>query len=99
MKVDGLYFSFADDIALIMLNIERTERMFAVRQCLWEDQLETELIETMFMSSGCIPDASFMLIGTNISECSSYVHLVQHDERSNYWTGRNETRWMRSIQE
>ncbi|XGW34769.1 hypothetical protein V3C99_018637 [Haemonchus contortus] len=29
----------------------------------------------MFMRNGLVPDAPFMLNGTNISECSSYVYL------------------------
>ncbi|KAK6732090.1 hypothetical protein RB195_016456 [Necator americanus] len=31
----------------------------------------------MFMRNGWVSDASFMLNGTNISECTSYVYLGQ----------------------
>ncbi|XGW23088.1 hypothetical protein V3C99_005377 [Haemonchus contortus] len=31
----------------------------------------------MFMKNGLVPDASFLLNGKNISECSSYVYLCR----------------------
>ncbi|KAK6739655.1 hypothetical protein RB195_008260 [Necator americanus] len=37
--------------------------------------LQLNLQKTMFMRNGCVSDAPFMLNGTNISECTSYVYL------------------------
>ncbi|EYC45285.1 hypothetical protein Y032_0433g1383 [Ancylostoma ceylanicum] len=37
--------------------------------------LQLNLTKTMFMRNGWVPDASFPLKGTTISECSSYEYL------------------------
>ncbi|EPB77452.1 hypothetical protein ANCCEY_03435 [Ancylostoma ceylanicum] len=37
--------------------------------------LQLNLTKTMFMRNGWVPNASFSLKGTTISECSSYVYL------------------------
>ncbi|WKY15670.1 hypothetical protein Q1695_000842 [Nippostrongylus brasiliensis] len=37
--------------------------------------LQLNLTKTMFMKNGYVPDAPFLLNGTDISECSSYVYL------------------------
>ncbi|VDP45699.1 unnamed protein product [Heligmosomoides polygyrus] len=38
--------------------------------------LQLNLTKTMFMRNGRVSDAPFSLNGTNISECSRYVHLT-----------------------
>nr|CDJ89608.1 RNA-directed DNA polymerase (reverse transcriptase) domain containing protein [Haemonchus contortus] len=45
-----------------------------VRQCLWKDRLGNE--DDVY-KNGLVLDAPFTLNGTNISECSSYVSLVE----------------------
>ncbi|EPB73642.1 hypothetical protein ANCCEY_07255 [Ancylostoma ceylanicum] len=37
--------------------------------------LQLNLTKTMFTRNGWVPDAPFLLNGTTISECSSYVYL------------------------
>uniref|UniRef100_W6NAJ7 RNA-directed DNA polymerase (Reverse transcriptase) domain containing protein n=1 Tax=Haemonchus contortus TaxID=6289 RepID=W6NAJ7_HAECO len=79
VKVDGRYLHhlrFADDIALITPNIEQAEQMLAeFDNACGKIGLRLNLTKTMFMRNGWVSDASFMLNGTNISECSSYVYL------------------------
>uniref|UniRef100_A0A7I4XYX2 Reverse transcriptase domain-containing protein n=1 Tax=Haemonchus contortus TaxID=6289 RepID=A0A7I4XYX2_HAECO len=79
VKVDGRYLHhlrFADDIVLITPNIEQAEQMLAeFDNACGKIGLRLNLTKTMFMRNGLVPDAPFMLNGTNISECSSYVYL------------------------
>uniref|UniRef100_A0A0N4WIE1 Reverse transcriptase domain-containing protein n=1 Tax=Haemonchus placei TaxID=6290 RepID=A0A0N4WIE1_HAEPC len=76
VKVQGRYLDhcFADDIVLITSIIEQAERMLAeFDNACGKIGLRLDLMKTMFMKNGLVPDAIFMLNGTNISECSSYV--------------------------
>uniref|UniRef100_A0A7I4Z2I0 Reverse transcriptase domain-containing protein n=1 Tax=Haemonchus contortus TaxID=6289 RepID=A0A7I4Z2I0_HAECO len=79
VKVDGRYLHhlrFADDIVLITPNIEQAEQMLAeFDNACGKIGLRLNLTKTMFMKNGLVPDAPFILNGTNISECSSYVYL------------------------
>ncbi|VDP58771.1 unnamed protein product, partial [Heligmosomoides polygyrus] len=50
---------------------------------MWERRLQLNLTKTMFMRNGQVSDAPFALNGTNISECSSYVHLGREDNMAN----------------
>ncbi|KAK6767035.1 hypothetical protein RB195_026540 [Necator americanus] len=79
VKVDGRqlhHLRFADDIVLITPSISQPERMLTEFDetcgCIG---LQPNLQKTMFMRNGCVSDAPFTLKGTNISECTSYVHL------------------------
>nr|CDJ81260.1 RNA-directed DNA polymerase (reverse transcriptase) domain containing protein [Haemonchus contortus] len=79
VKVDGRYLHhlrFADDIVLIIPNIEQAEQMLAeFDNACGKIGLRLNLTKTMFTRNGLVPDAPFMLNGTNISQCSSYVYL------------------------
>ncbi|EYC43837.1 hypothetical protein Y032_0479g2215 [Ancylostoma ceylanicum] len=70
------HLRFADDIVLITPSINEAKRMLAV----FDDSrgkigLRLNLTKTMFMRNGWVPDAPFLLNGTTISKCSSYVYL------------------------
>ncbi|VDL84877.1 unnamed protein product [Nippostrongylus brasiliensis] len=45
--------------------------------------LQLNLTKSMFMRNGYVSDAPFLLIGTNISECSSYVYLGREVNMTN----------------
>ncbi|KAK6737296.1 hypothetical protein RB195_019782 [Necator americanus] len=79
VKVDGRqlhHLRSADDILLITPSISQAERMLTEFDktcgCIG---LQLNLQKTMFMRNGWVSDAPFTLNGTNISECTSYVHL------------------------
>nr|CDJ93811.1 endonuclease-reverse transcriptase [Haemonchus contortus] len=78
VKVDDRYlhyFRFADFV-LITPKIEQAERMLAeFDNACGKIGLRLNVAKSMFMRNGLVPDAPFMLGGTNISECSSYVYL------------------------
>ncbi|EYC37466.1 hypothetical protein Y032_0788g2357 [Ancylostoma ceylanicum] len=70
------HLRFADDIVLITPNTSQAERMLAgFDDACGKIGLQLNLSKTMFMRNGWVPDASFSLSGTTISECSSYVYL------------------------
>ncbi|VDP39378.1 unnamed protein product [Heligmosomoides polygyrus] len=46
-------------------------------------ELQLNLTKTMFMRNGRVSDVSSSLNGTNIFECSRYVHLGRHFNMSN----------------
>ncbi|KAK6762529.1 hypothetical protein RB195_023304 [Necator americanus] len=66
-----------DDIVLITSRINEAERMLInfdeACGCIG---LELNLQKTMFMRNAWVSDTLFALNGTNISECTSYVHLA-----------------------
>ncbi|VDM64728.1 unnamed protein product [Angiostrongylus costaricensis] len=70
------HLRFADDIVLVIPNINQAERMLAYfdKAC-GKISLRLNLTKTMFIRNGLVSYALFMLNGTNISECSSYVFL------------------------
>ncbi|KAE9415817.1 hypothetical protein Angca_008245, partial [Angiostrongylus cantonensis] len=79
VKIDGRqlhHLCFANDIALITPNISPVEFTFAVfdKAC-GKIGLRLNLTNTMFMKNGLVSFALFTFIGTNISECSSYIYL------------------------
>ncbi|KAK6758778.1 hypothetical protein RB195_016168 [Necator americanus] len=80
-KVDGrqLYLlRFADDIVLTTPSISQAEGMLTEFDetcgCIG---FQLNLNKTMFIRKGWVSDAPFTLSGTNISECTSNVHLSQ----------------------
>nr|CDJ97522.1 RNA-directed DNA polymerase (reverse transcriptase) domain containing protein [Haemonchus contortus] len=77
--VDGCHIHhlrLADDIVLITSHIEQTKGMLAEFDNACEKiDLRINSTKTMLMKNGLVPDVPFMLNGTNISECSSYVYL------------------------
>lgn len=79
VKVDGRqlhHLRFADDIVLITPDISQAERMLTeFDDVCGRIGLQLNLKKTMFMKNGWVPDAPFMLKGTSITECSSYVYL------------------------
>ena len=79
VKVDGRqlhHLRFADDIVLITPSITQAEQMLAqFDEVCGKIGLRLNLTKTMFMRNGRVPDAPFMLNGTNITECSSYTYL------------------------
>uniref|UniRef100_A0A0K0DH51 Reverse transcriptase domain-containing protein n=1 Tax=Angiostrongylus cantonensis TaxID=6313 RepID=A0A0K0DH51_ANGCA len=79
VKIDGRqlhHLRFADEIALITTNISQAERMLAdFDKACGKISLLLNLTETMFTKNGLVSFAHFMLNGTNIFECSSYVYL------------------------
>ncbi|EYC33321.1 hypothetical protein Y032_0002g722 [Ancylostoma ceylanicum] len=107
VRVDGRllhHLRFADDVVLITPSISQAERMLAdFDDACGKIGLQLNLTKTMFMRNGWVPDASFSLNGTTISECSSYVHISgsgsQHDERPRSRTGQEEASGLGSIQE
>ncbi|KAK6764116.1 hypothetical protein RB195_024441 [Necator americanus] len=87
VKVDGRqlhHLRFADDIVLITPSISQAERMLIEFDetcgCI---SLQLNLQKTMFMRNGWVWDAPFTLIGANISECTSYVHLGREMDMKN----------------
>ncbi|VDO52821.1 unnamed protein product [Heligmosomoides polygyrus] len=50
---------------------------------MWECWMQLNLTKTMFMRKGQVSDAPFLLNGTNISECSSYVYLGREVNMAN----------------
>uniref|UniRef100_A0A7I4YVS2 Reverse transcriptase domain-containing protein n=1 Tax=Haemonchus contortus TaxID=6289 RepID=A0A7I4YVS2_HAECO len=65
-----------DDIVLITPNIEQAEQMLAeFDNACGKIGLRLNLMKTMFMKNGLVPDAPLTLNGTNVSECSSYAYL------------------------
>uniref|UniRef100_A0A0K0D6K9 Reverse transcriptase domain-containing protein n=1 Tax=Angiostrongylus cantonensis TaxID=6313 RepID=A0A0K0D6K9_ANGCA len=78
-KIDGRqlhHFHFADDIVLMTPNISQAERILAEFDKAWEKiGLCLNLTKTMFMSSGLVSYPPFMLNGTKISDCFSYLYL------------------------
>ncbi|KAK6757773.1 hypothetical protein RB195_015535 [Necator americanus] len=76
LKLDGRYLRhlrFADDIVLIITRINQAERMLAeFDETCGRIGLRLTLDKTR---NGWVFDASFMLNGTNMSECSSYAYL------------------------
>ncbi|XGW04056.1 hypothetical protein V3C99_015306, partial [Haemonchus contortus] len=77
VKVDGRclhHLRFADDIVLITPNIEQAKQILAEFDS-GRIGLRLNLMKTMFMKNGLVPDAPFTQNGMNISECSSYGHL------------------------
>uniref|UniRef100_A0A0K0CZK2 Reverse transcriptase domain-containing protein n=1 Tax=Angiostrongylus cantonensis TaxID=6313 RepID=A0A0K0CZK2_ANGCA len=81
VKIEGRQLHllrFADDIILRTPNIRQTERMLAdFDKACGKIGLRLNLIKTMFMRNGLVSYVLFPLNGTNIFECSSYVHLGQ----------------------
>ncbi|KAE9412688.1 hypothetical protein Angca_008687, partial [Angiostrongylus cantonensis] len=79
VKIDGRqihHLRFADDIVLITPDISQAERMLAdFDKACGKIGLRLNLKKTMFTKNGLVSFASFMLNGTNISECASYVCL------------------------
>nr|CDJ86977.1 uncharacterized protein LOC764941 [Haemonchus contortus] len=60
---------FADDIVLITPNVEQAEQMLAeFDNACGKIGLRLNITKTMFMRNGLVPDAPFMLNGTNIPE-------------------------------
>lgn len=87
VKVDGRYLHhlcFADDIVLITPSISQAERMLTdFDHACSRIGLQLNLTKTMFMKNGLVSDAPFMLNGTNITECSSYVYLGREVNMAN----------------
>ncbi|KAE9420705.1 hypothetical protein Angca_006400, partial [Angiostrongylus cantonensis] len=79
VKIDGRKIHplrFADDIVLITPDISQAERMLAdFDKASGKIGFRLNLKKTMFMKNGLVSFAPFMLNGTNISECSTYVYL------------------------
>ena len=70
------HIRFADDIVLIIQNIEQAERILADfdRACR-KVGLQLNLMKTMFTKNALVLNAPFLLNETNITECSSYKYL------------------------
>ncbi|XGW10092.1 hypothetical protein V3C99_011954 [Haemonchus contortus] len=102
VKVDGRYLHhlrFADDIVLITPNIEQAEQMLAeFDNACGKIGLKLNLTKTMFMRSGLVPDAPFMLNGTvcMLQLCVSRSRS-QHDERPSSGAEQMETRGVGSV--
>uniref|UniRef100_A0A0K0D749 Reverse transcriptase domain-containing protein n=1 Tax=Angiostrongylus cantonensis TaxID=6313 RepID=A0A0K0D749_ANGCA len=79
VKIDGRqihHLRFADDVILITPDISRAECMLAdFDKACGKIGLRLNLKKTMFMKNGLVSFALFMLNGTNVFECSSYVCL------------------------
>ncbi|KAE9412497.1 hypothetical protein Angca_003845, partial [Angiostrongylus cantonensis] len=81
VKIDGRqlhHLHLADDIILITPDISQAERVLAdFDKACGKIGLRLNLKKTMFMKNELVLFAPFMLNGTSISECFSYVYLGQ----------------------
>ncbi|EPB69358.1 hypothetical protein ANCCEY_11549 [Ancylostoma ceylanicum] len=97
VRVDGRllhHLRFADDIVLITPSISQAERMLAdFDDACIKIGLQLNLTKTMFMRNGWVPDAPFLLTGTNISECPSYVYLGREVNMMNELGRRKRVAW------
>uniref|UniRef100_A0A0K0D769 Reverse transcriptase domain-containing protein n=1 Tax=Angiostrongylus cantonensis TaxID=6313 RepID=A0A0K0D769_ANGCA len=79
VKIDGgklHHLRFPDVIVLITSDISQAKRMLAdFDKACGKISLRLNLKKTIFMKNGLVLFDPFMLNGTNISECSSYVYL------------------------
>ncbi|VDM52337.1 unnamed protein product [Angiostrongylus costaricensis] len=79
VKVDDrqlYHLRFADDIVLITPDISQAERVLPdFDTACGKIGLRLNFTRMMFMKETLVSYAPFTLKGTNISECSSYVHL------------------------
>ncbi|KAK6726172.1 hypothetical protein RB195_004475 [Necator americanus] len=87
VKVDDRHLHhlhFADNIVLITSSINQAERMLAeFDEVGRKNGFELNLDKTMFTRNRWVSDASFMLNGTNVSECPSYVYLGRRTNMMN----------------
>ncbi|EPB72494.1 reverse transcriptase [Ancylostoma ceylanicum] len=87
VRVDGRllhHLRFADDIVLITPHLSRRAYAGRLRRRVWKDRSPTESNEDDVHEERRVPDAPFLLNGTTISECSSYVCLGREVNKMNH---------------